>query len=77
MDYVDPEDRSPLHLADPSELRALQQDIEAAKAKRADGADVPAFDSAYLTEDGSRAYLVIDGIPNFLVTERVERETAQ
>ena len=73
MDYVDPEDRSPLHLADPGELAALKKDIADAKAKRADGAEVPAFESAFLTADGSRAYLVIEGLPNFLVRERVER----
>ena len=73
MDYVDPEDRSPLHLADPAELAALKKDVADAKAKRADGAAIPEFEGAYLTPDGSRAYLIIDGIPNFLVPERVER----
>lgn len=73
MDYVDPEDRSPLHLADPSELAALEKDVADSKAKRADGAPVPEFQGAFLTEDGSRAYLIIDGVPNFIVTERLER----
>lgn len=70
--FVDPETHEPLVQADAATLERLRDALRSGRGKRADAAAVGAFDGAYLTEDGRRAYLVVDGIPTFLLDERIE-----
>ncbi len=70
---VDPETHEPLRLATPDELAALREAIARGEARRRDGEAVPAFEGAYVTDDGSRAYPIVEGVPVFLVDERIER----
>ena len=71
--FVCPETREAVSLASASQLDALRSAIEGGKVRRADGGSVPTtFDGAYLTSRGHRAYVVIDGIPNFIIEERLE-----
>ncbi|MAT27091.1 MAG: hypothetical protein CMN29_19430 [Sandaracinus sp.] len=75
--FVDPETHEPVVKADEPTLAKLREAVAAGQARRPDGEPVPAeFDGAYLTEDGRRAYLVLEGIPNFLVEERLELSPA-
>lgn len=70
---VDPETREPLHRASPDELAALQAAIAGGRVRRADDGPLPErIDGAYLDPSGRRAYPVVDGIPTFLVDERLE-----
>lgn len=74
---VDPETRRPVHLASDDELRGLRAAISRGGARRRDGGEVPTpFDTAFVTDDRRRAFLVIDGVPNFLVEESVELDEA-
>ncbi len=71
--FIDPENRGPLTQASEAELIALRAAIANGDAKRRDGEALPvAFEGAYLGAARSHAYLVLDGIPNFLIDERVE-----
>jgi uncharacterized protein YbaR (Trm112 family) len=70
-DFVDPETHEPLVLADSPTLQKLRESLAAGTARRVDGADIPSFDGAYVTRDGRRAHLVIEGIPTFLVEARL------
>lgn len=70
-DFVDPETHEPLVLADAPTLQKLRDHLAAGAARRVDGAAVPSFDGAYVTRDGHRAHIVIDGIPTFLVEARI------
>ena len=70
-DFVDPETHEPLVLADAPTLQKLRDHLAAGTARRVDGAAVPSFDGAYVTRDGRRAHLVIEGIPTFLVEARL------
>jgi uncharacterized protein YbaR (Trm112 family) len=70
---VDPETRRPVRAATPVEVTALRAALTDGRARRRDGEPAPdRFDGAFLTEDRRAAFLVVDGIPNFLVHERVE-----
>lgn len=70
---VDPEDKGPLRPADETVLQRLREAIARGKARRADGAPPPdRFEGAFITVDGRRAYLVLDGIADFLVEHRLE-----
>lgn len=70
---ADPETHEPLTVATEAQLEALRQAIASGSAARADGQPVPTpFDAALLSQGGKVAYLVRDGIANFLVDERVE-----
>jgi uncharacterized protein YbaR (Trm112 family) len=70
-DFVDPETHDPLVLADAPTLQKLRESLAAGSARRIDGAAAPDFDGAYVTRDGRRAHLVIEGIPTFLVEARI------
>ncbi|MBX3245971.1 MAG: hypothetical protein KF901_02175 [Myxococcales bacterium] len=75
LTFVDPETHEPLHLADADTLERVRVAASSGRARRADGGALPArFDGAYLTRSGRRAYLVIEGIPHFLVDERLDLE---
>ena len=70
---ADPETHEPVTLADESQLARLHDAVAKGSARRQDGAKAPAtFDAAFLSRGGKRAWLVVDGIPNFLVDESLE-----
>lgn len=70
---ADPETHQPVTLANEGELERLQEAIRAGRARRKDGGAIPEhFDGAFLSQGGKVAYLVVDGIPNFLIEERLE-----
>jgi uncharacterized protein YbaR (Trm112 family) len=70
---ADPETHQPVSLATEDELGALREAIKSGRAKRKDGGAIPEhFDGAFLSQGGKVAYLVVDGIPNFLIEERLE-----
>ena len=70
---VDPETHEPLRLATEDELAALRDAIAKGEARRPDGEAIGPFEGAYITEDGTKAYPIVDGVPVFLVDERIER----
>jgi len=70
---VDPETHEPLRLATEAELSLLREALAAGRARRADGLAAPeAFEGAHLNESRARAYLIFEGVPNFIVSERIE-----
>src|SRR5262245_10164820 len=70
--YVDPESHGALARASDAQLAKLRAAVTAGKARRRDGSAIAAFDGAFLTESRRVAYLVEDGVPNFVIEERVE-----
>lgn len=70
---VDPETHERLRLATEEELAALREAIAKGEARRRDGEAIGPFEGAYVTADGSKAYPIVDGVPVFLVDERIER----
>jgi hypothetical protein len=73
---VDPETHGTLAKAGPSEIAKLRDAIAKGRAKRRGGREIGEFDGAYLAESRRVAYLVEDGIPNFVIDERVEIDAA-
>ena len=70
---VCPETREPVAAASDAELEALRRAFSEGRARRRDGGELPAtVEGAFLTADRRHAYLVVDGVPSFLVEERVE-----
>lgn len=70
---ADPETHQPVSLATDAELGSLREAVKAGRAKRKDGGAIPEhFEGAFLSQGGKVAYLVVDGIPNFLIEERLE-----
>jgi len=70
---ADPETHQPVTLATDAEIEGLKEAIRAGRARRKDGGAIPdQFDGAFLSQGGKVAYLVVDGIPNFLIDERLE-----
>ena len=70
---ADPETHEPVSLATDPELDSLREAIRAGRARRKDGGAIPdKLDGAFLSQGGKVAYLVVDGIPNFLIEERLE-----
>ena len=70
---ADPETHQPVSLASDSELASLRDAIKVGRVRRKDGGAIPAqFEGAFLSQGGKVAYLVVDGIPNFLIEERLE-----
>jgi len=70
---VDPETKGPVRLASESELGELKAAVESGRAKRKDGKAASAtFEAAFVAQDGRVAYVVEDGIPVFLIDERLE-----
>ncbi|UJR80067.1 hypothetical protein [Sandaracinus amylolyticus] len=69
---ADPETRKPLSRASEADLAKLRGAIDAGRARRRDGHAIPAFEGAFLTTDRKVAYLVENGVPNFVIDERVE-----
>jgi len=70
---VDPDTRKPLVYADAKLLAKLRASIASGRLTRKDGEPPPTeFEGAFLSKDHHHAYLVIDGIPNFLIDERID-----
>jgi uncharacterized protein YbaR (Trm112 family) len=70
---VDPETKGPVRLATAAELDLLREAIGSGRAKRKDGKDASStFEAAFIAQDGRVAYVVEDGIPVFLIEERLE-----
>lgn len=70
--FVDPETHERVVRADAADLVALRDAIRTGRARRRDAAPIGAFDGAFLSQGRRVAYLVEDGVPNFLLDERVE-----
>ncbi|AKF07344.1 hypothetical protein [Sandaracinus amylolyticus] len=73
---ADPETHGPLSRAGDDDLAKLRTAIAERRARRRDGHAVPSFEGAFLTTDRKAAYLVEDGVPNFVIDERVELDSA-
>lgn len=71
---VDPEHRGPLELAGAAELEALRRAIAAGRARRRNGAPIGDFEGAFFAQERRVAYLIEDGVPNFVIEERIEIE---
>ena len=70
---ADPETKGPVRLATEAELTRLRQAVESGRATRHDGkAPSTTFEAAFFAQDGAVAYVVEDGIPVFLIDERLE-----
>jgi uncharacterized protein YbaR (Trm112 family) len=70
---VDPETKGPLRLANEAELTRLRAALEAGSARRHDGKPPGAsFEAAFLAQEGAVAYVVEEGIPVFLIDERLD-----
>jgi uncharacterized protein YbaR (Trm112 family) len=73
----DPETHEKLALANAAELEQLRAAVRTGTARRRDGKAVSAdFEGALLTPRRNVAYLVQAGIPNLLLDERLELESA-
>lgn len=69
----DPETKGPLRLATDGELTRLREAVQAGSATRADGKDTSTeFEAAFLAQEGSVAYVVVEGIPVLLIEERLQ-----
>lgn len=70
---VDPETKGPVHLASESEFEKLKKAVESGTATRKDGKEAStSFEAAFIAQEGAVAYVVEDGIPIFLIDERLE-----
>ncbi len=70
---VDPETKGPVRLATEAELAQLREALGSGRAKRKDGKEASStFEAAFIAQDGRVAYVVEDGIPVFLIDERLE-----
>jgi len=69
---ADPETHAPLGRASDDDLAKLRAAIAAGSARRRDGSPIASFEGAFLRASRDVAYLVEDGVPNFVVEERVE-----
>jgi uncharacterized protein YbaR (Trm112 family) len=70
---VDPLTREPVKPASAAQLADLQHRLAHGGAQRRDGGALPQrIDGAFVTADGHAAYPVLDGLPHFLVDERIE-----
>jgi hypothetical protein len=71
VEFVDPETHEPLRPATSDEVEALRQALAAGTARGPELARTARIDGAYLRSDGRHAYLVLDGVPDFLPSDRV------
>jgi uncharacterized protein YbaR (Trm112 family) len=71
--FVDPETKGPVRLATEAELSRLREAVQAGSASRPDGKDPSVeFEAAFLSQEGRVAYVVDQGIPIFLIKERLQ-----
>ncbi len=70
---ADPETKGPVRLANEAELSRLKEAVDAGRAGRHDGKPAgTTFEAAFLAQEGAVAYVVEEGIPVFLIDERLE-----
>ena len=70
---ADPETKGPVRLASEVELGRLKEAVEAGRAGRHDGKPASkTFEAAFVAQEGAVAYVVEDGIPVFLIDERLD-----
>lgn len=70
---VDPDTRGPVRLATEGELGKLKEAVGSGRARRHDGKEASdTFEAAFLCQGGAVAYVVEDGIPVFLIDERLD-----
>lgn len=69
---ADPETHAPLSRATDADLAKLRAAIAEGRARRRDGSAIGTFDAAFLRPSRDVAYLVEDGVPNFVIEERIE-----
>ena len=70
---VDPETKEPVRLASDGELARLRAAVGAGRATRKDGKEASStFEAAFIAQQGAVAYVVEEGIPIFLIDERLE-----
>ena len=73
---ADPETHDPVSLATDEQLATLRARIAEGTARRRDGGDIPDdFEAALLSQNDRVAYLVTDGVPNFLIDDRIELDS--
>lgn len=74
---ADPETHEAFALATGAELAALKQAVAAGRGRRRNGTALgPDLDGALLSQGRRVAYLIEAGIPNLLIDERVELDSA-
>lgn len=69
---VDPETREPLRRASQDDLEKLAWMLREGRARRRAGELPRRVDGAYLSHGGRWVYPDVDGLPSFLLDERVE-----
>jgi uncharacterized protein YbaR (Trm112 family) len=74
---ADPETHESFALATGAEVAALKQAVAEGRARRRNGSALSAdLDGALLSQGRRVAYLIEAGIPNLLIEERVELDSA-
>ena len=69
---VDPETHERLTRATEAEIDALRAALEAGRARRRDGGDLPAaVEGAWITPDRKHAFVDVEGFPSLLAEERL------
>jgi hypothetical protein len=74
--FADPETHEKVHRASAAELAAIKEAIAGGRARRRDGKDMRPVESAYVSHGGRWIYPDVDGIPSFLIDERIELDDA-
>ncbi len=70
---VDPETKEPLRLATDEERERVVRALRQGRARRHDGGEVSlAIEGAYVSHGGRWIYPVVEGLPSFLIEERIE-----
>lgn len=73
---ADPETHEPVTLATEAQLGELRARIASGRAKPKAGELPDHFEAALLSQKNRVAYLVIDGVPNMLIDDRIELDAA-
>ncbi len=72
-----PEDRSPLHLADPDLLERLNRSIAAGEVRNRAGQKLEEpLEAGLVRKDGKLLYPVVENIPKMLLDEAISLEPA-
>lgn len=70
---VDPETKEPIRLATDEERERIVRALRQGRARRHDGGEVTLeVDAAYVSHGGRWVYPVVEGLPSFLIEERIE-----
>jgi uncharacterized protein YbaR (Trm112 family) len=71
-----PENKTPVRLADPGEVDALNARIRAGGVMNRSGEPVEEIDGGLIREDGQFLYAIRDDIPIMLIDEAIPLESA-